>query len=107
VPSSVYSKRLLAAAALAGEAHAIVPAGKVWVVKSVVASPDIVPAGGAELDVGVASLVQPIQLLIAAGARQMVNWQGMLVLYANETLQAYARTGTWEVACSGYELNAV
>lgn len=104
--SGVYTKRLVVAGGLTTTATAIVPDGVVWIVIDVTASADLIPSGGAELDVGISGSGLPITLVTPVGGQRSQHWVGHMVLYSKETLVAYARAGTWEVIVTGYELDA-
>jgi hypothetical protein len=101
-----YSKRFLTIAYTATSASAVVPAGKVWVIKNVAAF----DAGANAADAvafAVAGLNYAYWTGAVSGAGRSQSWNGMLVARAGETISlSSSGTGGWNVAVSGYELTA-
>jgi hypothetical protein len=99
----VYTRRMLAVRLLsAATADAVVPAGKVWVVRNVVAIAD----GAASQSVAAIYAPNPITVALAVTpANQLAtfNAETRIVLQAGETLHAQAVAGNWFITVTGYE----
>jgi hypothetical protein len=99
----VYTRRMLAVRLLsAATADAVVPAGKLWVVRNVVAISDTSSAQA------VAAIYGPNPITVALAVTppnttQTYNAETRIVLQAGETLHAQAVAGNWNVTVTGYE----
>lgn len=104
--TGVYSKRLLAVLNTTATASAVVPAGKVWVVKSI----DFLlgsATGTAGFRIAGVWLAYGTQATPPPGSNATVwQWRGMQVANAGELIELYVAAGTWSGMASGYELTA-
>lgn len=104
--SGVYSKRLLSVAGTTTSVAAVVPGGRVWVVKDITAYSGTEGVGdlvGVTLSGGI-----PIfgYTQIKASAFEVGRWTGMQVLGAGEALTILPVSGKWWVSVSGYDFSA-
>jgi hypothetical protein len=103
--SLIYSTRVLQHTGLVSPATQsfVVPAGKVLVVKDVIAFWRV--GSLAELSISIVGIAFIIDL-VTQSAQKYVEWQGMQVVNAGETLSAAAVQGTVGVIATGYLLTA-
>jgi hypothetical protein len=102
--SGVYSKRFLASPSTTVQVSALVPAGKVWVLKQLDALSGPIPAGGAAAAINVAG-VAFFYHVIPVGGDPRLTWSGMQVANPGETVAFAIGAGSWGFMLSGYELS--
>lgn len=104
--SGVYSKRFLGAQNTSTSVVAVVPSGKVWVVKSI----DFLlgsTSGTAGFQVAGIWLAFGTDLKPPPGSTSSVwQWRGMQVANAGENIVLWVTAGIWSGMASGYELSA-
>jgi hypothetical protein len=104
--STVYTKRFLAADVKPGQTlYAAPPAGKVWIIRNIIAS------GGGSGAATEAAISAPYPLPVAVvfqAANQTTNYNAetRIVLNAGEQLGVAAFVGDWYVTITGYEFDA-
>jgi hypothetical protein len=104
--STPYSKRFLAFKGDQASHKAVVPAGKVWVVKDITFV-DISPTGQDYFVCDVPDGIHVFAWSQPANTAWLQNhWSGMVVANPGEAISAYASSATGFVTVSGYELNA-
>jgi hypothetical protein len=104
--SSVYTKRLAGGAASSAGALAVVPAGKVWVVLSIVAYDSTGTAGAVLAFASTGQLPIALFRQPAGGLLEYQTWQGRHAMVAGEALTCGISNGSWTFACTGYEFAA-
>jgi hypothetical protein len=104
--STIYSKRFLAVQNVTVSATAVVPTGKVWVLKCI----DFLlgtASGTAGFQVAGCWIAFGTQATPPPGSSATVwQWRGHQVAYPGETLVLFINGGTWSGVASGYELTA-
>jgi len=104
--SPVFSKRFIAVTALATNAQAVVPAGKVWILTHWAAT------CSTDNTLGYFLVHAPYPVLVAYYTEQSTTnhvsryQETRIVLYAGETLRFDAIATKWDAVASGYELTA-
>jgi hypothetical protein len=105
--SLVYSRTFLAFKGDAASHRAVVPAGKVWVVRDITFV-DITPTGQDYFVCDVPDGIHVFAWSQPANPAWLENhWSGMVCATAGQTVSAYASSATGFITVSGYELNAV
>jgi hypothetical protein len=100
----VYSKRFLSASAASTGQVAVVPGGKVWVIKT---ARVINHSGAGGTGAGIAGAHGEVLCASAYpvnGEPLVAAFDGMYVLNAGESLTLAVSGGSWDAHCSGYEL---
>lgn len=104
--SSVYTRRIISSTQGAGtQATVVVPTGRVWIIRNVVAVPD----GASSQVVGAIYAPYPVPIAVAVQApntQLVLTEDTRIVVLAGETIAALAVTGNWHFTVTGYDFAA-